>query len=103
MTTLTENDIKQVNEKIDKLAEIIASNHQMVETRFNDLEKNQIRLEGKIEAIDTRLDTQKPAIDKIPDLAEKVGELKNWKQIGLVVITALISSIFSGSIGGVIG
>ena len=40
---------------------------------------------------------------KIPDLAEKVGELKNWKQIGLVFITAAISSIFTGTIGGVIG
>jgi hypothetical protein len=40
---------------------------------------------------------------KIPDLSEKVGELKNWKQVGVVVITALISSVLSGSIGGVIG
>jgi hypothetical protein len=49
------------------------------------------------------LDEWKPSINKIADLAEKVGELKNWKQIGLVFLTAVVSSIFSGTIGGVIG
>lgn len=33
------------------------------------------------------------ATGKTTDLAEKVGELKNRKQIGVVVITALLSSI----------
>ncbi|ELS45873.1 hypothetical protein C789_4328 [Microcystis aeruginosa FACHB-905 = DIANCHI905] len=33
------------------------------------------------------------AAGKTTDLAEKVGELKNRKQIGIVVITALISSV----------
>jgi hypothetical protein len=32
-----------------------------------------------------------------------VGELKNWKQIGLIIATAMVSSIFSGTIGGTIG
>jgi hypothetical protein len=32
-------------------------------------------------------------LGKTTDLAEKVGKLKNWKQIGVVVITALLSSI----------
>lgn len=43
----------------------------------------------------TRMDEWKKAIDKIPDLAEKVGELKNWRQIALVIITAT----FGGFIG----
>ena len=33
------------------------------------------------------------ATGKTTDLVEKVGELKNWKQIGVVVITASLSSI----------
>jgi prophage DNA circulation protein len=59
MTTVTENDIKQVNEKIDKLAdnltkltETITSNQQAIETRFNEIEKSQIRLEGKLESLE---------------------------------------------------
>ncbi|MDJ0718647.1 MAG: hypothetical protein QNJ54_31215 [Prochloraceae cyanobacterium] len=43
------------------------------------------------------------SVQKIPDLSEKIGELKNWKQIGVIVITALISAISTGTIGGFIG
>jgi hypothetical protein len=35
-------------------------------------------LETRLTVIETRLDTWKPA-DKIPDLAENIGELKNWR------------------------
>ena len=38
------------------------------------------------------------SVQKIPDLLEKVGELKNWKQIGVIVITALISAVFTGTL-----
>jgi hypothetical protein len=44
---------------------------------------------GKIEAT---LQAQSPSIQKIPDLAEKVGELKNWKQIGLTIVGGLIGA-----------
>ena len=57
----------------------------------------------KVSGIDTRLSNVESSVQKIPDLSEKIGELKNWKQIGVIVITALISSIFTGTIGGFIG
>jgi chromosome segregation ATPase len=53
--------------------------------------------------IEKRLSNIETSVQKIPDLSEKVGELKNWKQIGVIMITALISSIFTGTIGGFIG
>ena len=46
------------------------------------------------------LQTQQVYFQKVPDLVEKVGELKNWKQVGLIIVTAMISSIMSGMIGG---
>ena len=60
-------------------------------------------LSEKVAGIDKRLSNVETSIQKIPELAEKTGELKNWKQVGLVLITAAVSSIFSGTIGGVIG
>jgi chromosome segregation ATPase len=83
MTAVTENDLKDLmdliisqNQKIDNLA-----------VRFTDLEKNQIRLEGKLEnletklegkldAINARLDGQKAVLDKIPDLSESSATIK---------------------------
>ena len=36
-------------------------------------------VDTRLVAIETRMDEQKSSIGKIPDLAEKVGELKNWR------------------------
>lgn len=89
MTTVTESDIKE-------LKDLIIAFREDTNNRFT-------ALDNRLIVIETRLDEWRPSIAKIPDLAEKVGELKNWKQIGLFFVTAFISSIFSGTIGGVIG
>ncbi len=47
-----------------------------------------------VAVIKSRLDGQQKAIDKIPDLAEKVGELKNWRQIAIIIITGTASTVF---------
>ncbi|MEM7756551.1 MAG: hypothetical protein AAF298_00265 [Cyanobacteria bacterium P01_A01_bin.40] len=47
-----------------------------------------------VAVIKSRLDGQQKAIEKIPDLAEKVGELKNWRQIALIIITGTASTVF---------
>lgn len=89
MTTVTESDIKE-------LKDLIIAFREDSNNRF-------AAIDNRLTVIETRLDEWRPSIAKIPDLAEKVGELKNWKQIGLFFVTAFISSIFSGTIGGVIG
>lgn len=89
MTTVTESDIKE-------LKDLIIAFREDANNRFT-------AIENRLTVIEARLDEWRPSISKIPDLAEKVGELKNWKQIGLVFVTAVVSSIFSGTIGGVIG
>ncbi|EAZ91609.1 hypothetical protein [Crocosphaera chwakensis] len=81
----------------------------LINQRFDEVKTDNTRLSGQIEQmsekimnleigqakIETRMDEWKTGIDKIPDLAEKVGELKNWRQIALVIVTA--------SFGGFIG
>ena len=74
-----------------------------VNDRLNQLEKGQVEMKAELKGIDTRLSNVESSVQKIPDLSEKVGELKNWKQIGVIVITALISAVFTGTIGGFIG
>lgn len=86
MTSVTESDIKELKELIIALKED-------VNARMNALELGQKQIETRLTVIETRLDTWKPAIDKIPDLAEKIGELKNWRQIAFVAITATIGGI----------
>lgn len=78
MTTVTENDLRE-------LKDLIAQFSDRQNSQFNELRLNQ-------ERILTRLEDWKPAIDKIADLSEKVGESKAQGKLGLIAITALIKS-----------
>ena len=113
MTAATEKDLKRLEDLIIG----IANGQKAIENRLITLENGQKNLElgqseikgdirtldAKIEGLSNRVKVIENAAGKTTDLAEKVGELKNWKQIGVVVITALLSSILSGVTGGVIG
>jgi hypothetical protein len=89
MATVTESDIQELKD--------------LINSQFVSLYKEINDLKGTVGKIEATLQGQQTLIQKIPDLAEKVGELKNWKQVGLVIITAFISSVASGLLGGVIG
>ncbi|MEA5532985.1 hypothetical protein [Crocosphaera sp. XPORK-15E] len=100
MSKVTDNDIKE-------LKDLIISNQTLLETRLTGIEKGQADLKEQLTGIDkqltvieTRLEDWKPSMDKIPDLAEKVGELKNWRQILIIALTALISSSITWGIRG---
>jgi chromosome segregation ATPase len=120
MTAATEKDLKRLEDLIIGIAngqKAIENRLTTLENRLTNLENGQKNLElgqseikgdirtldAKIEGLSDRVKVKENAAGKTTDLAEKVGELKNWKQIGVVVITASLSSILSGVTGGVIG
>jgi chromosome segregation ATPase len=120
MTAATEKDLKRLEDLIIGIAngqKAIENRLTTLENRLTNLENGQKNLElgqseikgdirtldAKIEGLSDRVKVIENAAGKTTDLAEKVGELKNWKQIGVVVITASLSSILSGVTGGVIG
>ncbi len=108
MSTITENDLKEIkdliiaqNQKIDQLSR----DNTEIKNNLTQLTINQTRLEGKIEnleekmqgsfnTLNTRFDSYKPALDKISELAEKVGELKGWRAVSLVIFSGFITSIY---------
>jgi predicted nucleic acid-binding Zn-ribbon protein len=100
MTTVTESDIKDLKDLIVAFREdvntrmsAIETRVAVIETRLSAIETRLSAIETRLTVIETRLDTWKPSIDKIPDLAEKVGELKNWRQIAFIAITATTGAL----------
>ncbi len=81
MTTVTDSDLKE-------LKDLITNGFARVESKITDLDSRISKLEGALQA-------QQPYIQKIPDMAEKVGELKNWKQIGVTLIGAVIGGFIT--------
>jgi uncharacterized ion transporter superfamily protein YfcC len=110
MTQATDTDIQQITagsaatqKQIADLAigtqKQIADLTSSSQKQFTDL-REEMRLgfsemKGELKTIDVRLKNLESNSQKIPDLAEKVGELKNWKQIAIVIFTA--------TVGGTIG
>ena len=95
--------------EIQKLQELIKDGFKELKENINQLDGKIEQVRDEIKGLDDRLrilelsqaetkgrmDEWKTAIQKIPDLAEKVGELKNWRQFLIITVTA----VFSGFIG----
>ena len=78
MSTVTENDLKELKELIidnNKTLEMIINNQKVLEKGQADLKEQLTGIDKRLAIVETRLEDWKPSIDKIPDLAEKVGEL----------------------------
>ncbi len=82
ITYTFEEVLKRIEDKLDKQSEEIAT------------------IKTEIATIKATLEAQQPFIQKIPDLAEKVGELKNWRQILIITITATVSGVIGWFIRG---
>jgi phage shock protein A len=89
-----ETKVDHLNTKIDALETRVGT----LDTKIDTVDKRLIIVETKVDSTNQRLSTIDTSIQKIPELTEKFGELKNWRQIALLVITAAV-----GVIGTTIG
>ena len=98
MTTASNTDIQQIKEFIkDGFNEL----DKKIENKFNELDKKIDKVEsalkqeisevrGDLKAIDARQKNVEISVQKIPEITEKFGELKNWRQIAFIIIAAVV-------------
>jgi predicted RNase H-like nuclease (RuvC/YqgF family) len=105
MTQATDQDIRELKTAIDALGKGTEANTKAIadltasvsglreEMRvgFANVETRLADVRGDIKVLDNRLGNLESTAQKLPDLAEKVGELKNWKQLAIVIFTASVS------------
>jgi chromosome segregation ATPase len=108
-TKVTEQDIVGLRNAIDDLINFVAAAREESRIGFAEVKgeiaevrgeiaefKQEVALEfaevkGEIKVLDSRLKGLEAIASKLPDLAEKIGELKNWKQIAIIVFTSSVS------------
>ena len=105
MSTTSSTEIQQLKEfikdnfnnldqKIDKVqAELKEDINQVkfeLKEDINQVEKRVIKVESNLEGMDKRLSNVESAIQKIPEISEKFGELRNWRQIAFIIIAAVV-------------
>lgn len=120
MTTVTENDLKRLEDLIINGQRAIDNRLTAIESRLSTLENGQKTLEngqkalelgqsdikGDLRALDAKInglgDRIKPieaATGKTADLAEKIGELKNWRSIAFLIFGAIAGWVARNSVG----
>ncbi|MFM7573714.1 MAG: hypothetical protein ACKO4S_11370 [Snowella sp.] len=88
MSTGTKSELKELKDLITDGFTKLQANQMRLEEKMNNLESRMSKIEGTLLG-------QQPYVQKIPDLAERVGELKNWKQIGLTLSGALLGALIT--------
>jgi seryl-tRNA synthetase len=93
---LISDRFNQLDHKLDETKTELKQDIVRVE---NKLEKQITKLEGdiktlhvEVKGIDKRLSNVESSMLKIPEITEKFGELKNWRQTAFVIIAGVVSA-----------
>lgn len=87
MTTTSNTDLQELKEFIkDGFNQL----DKKIDDKFNELDKRMIKLESDLQGIDKRMSNIESSVQKIPEITEKFGELKNWRQIAFIIIAAVV-------------
>jgi archaellum component FlaC len=90
MTQSTNNDLKYIKDLLVELKSDIKETNKKIDNLTSEV----TNLKVDIATVKGKLESQQSYIAKIPELAEKVGELKNWRQIAVIIITGTASTVF---------
>jgi chromosome segregation ATPase len=108
MTQATDTDIREIKTAIESIAKATEANSKAivdltqemrtgftnVDTRFTKLDGRidtlETRVLGKFDTVNARLTNLESNTKAVADLAEKIGEFKNWKQVAFVIFSAVI-------------
>ncbi len=82
-------DIAQVEIKLEKQ---ITQVENKLEKQITKLEGDIKTLHAEVKGIDKRLSNVESSVTKIPEITEKFGELKNWRQTAFVIIAGVVSA-----------
>lgn len=89
-----QDNFNNLDKKIDTVKSELKEDINRVQLELkediNRVEKRVIKVESDIEGMDKRLSNVESAIQKIPEISKKFGELKNWRQIAFMILAAIV-------------
>ncbi|MDJ0719274.1 MAG: hypothetical protein QNJ54_34460 [Prochloraceae cyanobacterium] len=87
--TNSNTETQEIKQLINDLSKQLDKRFDNIDENIQKVQERQARIEGKLEAWE-------PSIHKITDLAERVGELKNWRQIALIAFAGILGWFLRG-------
>ena len=98
MATVTDNDLQELKDLIKAQSSQIStiqSQFTSMQSQFTDFQTQITDVKISVGKVESTLQAQQLYLQKMPDLVEKIGELKNWKQIGLTLSGALLGVLIT--------
>ncbi len=103
MSTTSSTEIQQLKEfisdrfnQLDKKVDEIKKDLKDLSNKVESIDKRLVTVETTVISIEQRLSIVESAIQRIPDLYGKLGELKFWTQIEFIIIAVLVAWFGSG-------
>ncbi len=98
MSTTSSTEIQQLREfisdrfnQLDNKIDEIKKDLKDISNEVESIDKRLVAVETKVISIEQRLSIVESAIQRIPDLYGKLGELKFWTQIEFIIIAVLVA------------
>ena len=99
LKALISDRFTQLDRKLDETKSELKRD--ILETK-SELKQDLTKLEGDVKAVhveikglEKRLSNVEASVTKIPEITEKFGELKNWRQTAFIIIAGVISSVLT--------
>ena len=88
-----------IGDRLDRLKDELKAEIISVQTEVSQIKTQTIELDKKLAVIETKIDSTEKRLsnveisaNKIPEITEKFGELKNWRQTAFVIIAGAVSA-----------
>jgi chromosome segregation ATPase len=96
LKTLISDRFNQLDRKLDEtkaeLKQDISNTRSELKQDISDIKGDIKALHVEVKGLDKRLSIVENSVAKIPEITEKFGELKNWRQTAFVIIAGVVSA-----------
>ena len=87
MTTEQNTELKELKNFISDRFDKVDSRLEKLTEKVDSIDKRLVAVETKVDLMEKRLNTVE---GNLPNISEKFGELKNWRQIAFIIIAAVV-------------
>lgn len=83
---------RKLDETKSELKQDLSNTKSELKQDISDLKGNLKALHVEVKGLEKRLSNVEISANKIPEITEKFGELKNWRQTAFVIIAGVVSA-----------
>ena len=104
MTTTNNTEIQElkqfISDRFNQLDRKLDETKSELKQDISDLKGDLKALHVEVKGLEKRLSNVEISTNKIPEITEKFGELKNWRQTAFVIIAGVVSAFLGWLVRG---